>query len=1005
MNLRNFIIALLFVPLFVCGQYRFDRLTIDDGLTENSITDMYQDKEGYIWFSTQDGVSQYDGYTFKNYNIANDTKTSLSDNYLWNFAEDNLGFIWVCSRDGLNRIDKRTGACIQFFRDTNSTAIVHNQVSDVAVFNDTVYAAIYGKVYIIPVKNNYAHKKNQLKKIIDPQKNTTNVHAFYVNHQHSNIYFIEENTLFNYTANKKIMLPEFLSGAGESFIKVTESKETICVTDGIRLFLYNTESKEVDSLSYDFKGAYIYDILPINNTELWVATNAGIFVFKNNQQVGHIMENTNDNGLTSNFTTSLLKDNTGKIWVGTSGNGVCIYNSRTTRFKPLSKEIFGRDYIIRSVIQDKNNRLIVCAGNKIFALKTNNASLTKTTFAKDAIKSIDEIIIKGYEHITPTKVDLGFNGDVLVGTKGNDVLILDNDLKLKQIITLNSEHQPSNVVSDFLITSSHEIWITTYYGVYVLNEQYRLIHSFVPDEKGLNTNYFLSVYEDATHQVWLGSNKGIYKYLKTTDTFKNYPHLKNNMNHSPGFNFISGFTDFGDGFLWIATYGGGLSKMDKKNETFTHYTIENGLINNVCNGLLTDDHQNIWLNTNKGLVKFNPKTEKVINYTKADGLYFNEFNLNSLFKNKMDELMFGTPIGLVIFNPDDITTSTYDCPVLITSVDVNYKDATARMVNHTIDLYLNDKSITFHYAGLNFSNSPKIKYRYMLKGYNDTWIETNQRIANYTSLPDGDFTFLVNVTNEDGKWNTKPVAIRLIVHPPFYETWWFIIISCLLLLVIGILIIRYFAQRKIKKRLQELRIQQKIQQEKERISRDLHDNIGAQITYLISSIDQESYNVKQNQDIFEKLSDKARLMMTHLRQTIWVINKDAITLAEFVQKINDYSSNLLGIAGIEYNITLKGNENEAISPTLVSHIFRIVQEAQNNIIKHAKASMVVIDISIENRNLHIVISDNGIGIGNIQSYDDHFGLKNMKDRTMEINGQFKIMGNEQGTAISLVVPL
>jgi signal transduction histidine kinase/ligand-binding sensor domain-containing protein len=996
MKFKVFILFFL-IPLLYYGQHRFSHINIEDGLTENSVTDIFQDSEGFLWFATQDGISQYDGYNFKNYTVSNNETTSLSDNYLWGLTEDSLGFIWACSRNGLNRINKNTRSCTQFLTDTAGLNEV-NQITDVAYFQGSIFVNAGGIVYQIPVKSNYPNRINLFEEKDIIKSDTTVVYAIHINDDE--VYFLQEEGLFNYTKKQLTSIPNFNEGVSHNFLKTTQINNNIWLTNGQHLFTFNTKTKATTSFYYDFNGATIYDLLEAEN-ELWVATDKGVFIFNGSVLVEHLIK---DNGISSNYTSALGRDKTGKIWIGTSGNGLNIYNPKHNQFKFLSKELLGEDYIVRSAVQTKNNELIVCTSNKLLALELKTQSFTNRSFANNNVKSIHELKIRGISNIVPSKIIVGFNGDILIGTKGDDIIVLDENLQFKKRVILNKEQRITNVVSDIILTQKNEFWIATYYGVYVLDENYNLSESFLPNTNGLTTNYFLSVFEDTENQIWLGSNKGIYQYISKSKSFKNYPYQKNNLEKSPGFNFVCGFADFGDGYLWMATYGGGLSKMNKEKGTFNHFTTEEGLSNNVCNGLLSDQNNNIWINTNKGISKFNPKTEKFLNYTKSDGLHFNEFNLNSFYKNNSGEFFFGTPIGMVIFNPNDIKATDYYPPIIISAIDVNYKNENQRLLSNQIELYPEDKVITIHFAGLNFSDSPKIKYKYQLKGYDDDWVETNELKANYTSLPDGEFTFLVNVTNQDGVWNETPKEITVIVHPPIYKTWWFVTLSVFVILVLVILIIRYFAQRNIKKRLRELRVQQEIHQEKQRISRDLHDNIGAQITYLISSIDQEAYGAEKEQAVFDQLSDKARNVMTQLRQTIWLISKEAISLSDFAQKVRDYSTRILSAASINSSVQVSGEEFTILTPTIVSHLFRIIQEAQNNIIKHAKASEVKIEVGIQNNALTVTIQDDGIGIGQVEKLDDHFGLKNMKDRITEIQGSFRIENNN-GTRITIEVPL
>ena len=999
----------LLLILFFClssllsfSQHRFTYLNIEDGLTENSVTDIYNDQEGYIWISTQDGVSQYDGYEFRNFNISNNDSTSLSDNFLWGFEEDQYGFIWCCSRDGLNRIDKKTGQTVRFYLDNQSDGRVHNQVSEIAILDNTLYALIGSTVYTIPVQADYGAKDNQIKEKYGLPSLNGKIYAFYCDKETETLYILTSEGLYNSNTRQTITTLGFNGDLFQPFLGMDRIGEALWFTDNEKIFSLNLNNQTLAILPLDFDGAIIHEFLEINEA-VWVATNKGIFILKEGKITSRIQTDARvKDGLSSNLVTSLCSDQTGKIWVGTAGKGLCVFDPHTTRFKYISRETLGTDQVVRSVVQDQHGRLIV-SGSKLYVLHLSSPSFSNFTFASQAIDSIHELTIDGFEDAEVSSLGLGFDGQILVGLRGNQLLVLDAQLKMEKAVSLPTNSTPRNVISDIQLTENH-IWVATYHGVHVLDRNYQLVKSFMPDEKGLTTNYFLSVYQDVDQGIWLGSNQGMFNYVQEADSFRHYPYSKNQPEKSPGFYFISGFADFDRDHLWVATFGGGLSKLNKSTGTFEHFTTNDGLANNICNAIMTDAHQNIWLTTNKGISKFNTETEQFTNYSQADGLYFDEFNLGAAFQNRSGDMLCGTPSGIVVFHSSDIVTSDYEPNIVVSAIDINYKNESQRLIDDQIHLYPEDKAITFHFAGLNFSDSPKIRYRYKLMGYNDDWIETTNRMANYTSLPDGEFRFMVNVTNADGVWNQAPREVLVVVHPPFYKTWWFLTLAGLSLIAVSVLAIRLISQRKIRKHMREHRIKQEIQQEKQRISRDLHDNIGAQITYLISSIDQEAYAGNHNPGVLEKLSDNARNMMTQLRQTIWVINKEAISLEEFVQKSRDHTAKLFSAAGIGFTIDVEGDLACILPPAVVSNLFRVIQEAQNNVVKHAEATAVKMVFEVREGSLKLSIQDNGKGFEPQKDYIGHYGLKNMTDRIKEINGTLEIQKVE-GTLITIKIPV
>ena len=429
------------------------------------------------------------------------------------------------------------------------------------------------------------------------------------------------------------------------------------------------------------------------------------------------------------------------------------------------------------------------------------------------------------------------------------------------------------------------------------------------------------------------------------------------------------------------------------------------MVNSVLECIMHDGDNILGVSANKGLSIINISSGDIINFNKSDGLYFSEFMLNAFWKNAFGEMMFGTPAGLVVFNPNNVVDSKKEVPVVLTKLEINYLDNCARLKGDVLTIYPKDKTITVHFAGLHYSTSNRVRYRYKLDGYDADWVETNEVKATYTSLPEGHYTFYINATNSDGNWNKIPIAYQWVVQPPYFKTWWFVSLVVIITLALLVLIIRHFAQLKIKKRLRELKIKEEVHREKQRISRDLHDTVGAQITYLISSIDHESTGNEKMLQGYERLGEKARNIMTQLRNVLWVLDKEEVSFADFSRKVSDYALKVLAPTGIRCTLEIEDHEEVTLSPAVVSNLLRITQEALNNIVKHSKATLVLIRFGIKEEILEITIRDNGVGFDTMTERDDHFGIQNMLNRTNDIGGTCQIDASENGVEIQIRVDI
>lgn len=995
-------LLLIFVLVALGGQaqYRFNYLTTENGLVENSVNDIYQDQQGFMWFATQDCISMYDGYRFTNYTVSNNAAYSLSDNFLWGLAEDSLGNIWCCSRNGINCIDKKTGRVTWFFTSLKGT----NQITSLAVHKGSIFAIIQNEVFTIPIQKQYP-KQNNIIPISQKLTIPIQPYSMIIDSISGNLFFIGNSGIYNFS-KQSVISANIESKSAHFHLETANCFGSIWFTNGKQLYYLEDRNTKLVPFKFDFKDNFIFDFFSVGK-ELWVNTNNGIYIFINDNLQYHITKSPVSNtsvetlGLPSQSATGGFYDKSGKVWIGTAEQGIATYKPQKDQFKYLGIETFGDKNSVRGMVQDGEDRLFVY-GSKTYILELNSSSFCSHKFAQAAVKSKISLEFKNILSSEITTMGVGFNNDILLGTDKKGLFLLDKNFNIKKSILQANNKTGGLKIYNLLTRKDGEIWVSTNSGIYILDIQYVIKEHLPINTNGLNSSYFISIFEDKENTMWFGTNIGCFKYDENKGIFKNYPYLKGNLKKSPAFNFVSQFEDFGDGNLWMSTYGGGLSKMNKKTETFTHYSLERGLNNNVCNGMLSDSLGNLWISTNKGISKFDTKTEQFINYGKEDGLYFTDFALGATFKNKNGELLYGTPIGLVIVNPNQIKPSLYYPPLFIEDVNINYEKANNRIDNGVIQLYPKDQALTLRFVGLNYSNSPNIKYKYKLKGYNENWIVTSNQLATYTSLPAGTYFFQVNVTNTSGEWNKKFTTLKIIVHPPFYKTWWFICIVVLVLSTLLVLIIRFFSQRKLKRHLQEMRILNEVNNEKQRISRDLHDNLGAELTYISSIIDQKAYliNDPEKKADLELISNSSRHAMRQMRETIWAIQTDKITLENFAEKVLTTSKKYAEVANIQLKVNF-GGENYTLPPSKVIVLLRVCQESINNAVKYAKASKIVVDINAEENLFTISIKDNGLGF-DIEKVKMGYGLLNMQERAEEIESTLKII-SEIGKGTSIII--
>ena len=389
---------------------------------------------------------------------------------------------------------------------------------------------------------------------------------------------------------------------------------------------------------------------------------------------------------------------------------------------------------------------------------------------------------------------------------------------------------------------------------------------------------------------------------------------------------------------------------------------------------------------------------------KEDGLQENEFNTNAVFKSADGELFFGGVNGLSSFYPDRINTGDVQVKLFLTDIKVKEKDwypDTAFWNMHEIKLPYNQNALTISFNAWGNENAEQYNYQYKMDRQDGQWINAgNNRTARYVLNP-GKYKFLMYagaVFNE----NANPQQeIKIIISPAWWQTWWFrIFIGILVIGASGAGIVLY-NRRKLRKKLQEIKFQQQLQKERERISRDLHDNIGAYTSALIANADKLESTGNGNISETARVKENAKQILSSLRETIWVLNSKEISITDFSDGFKQYANKMLeNYPEMQIQFEEKIEKDKILSPAVALNLYRILQEALQNTLKYAKAKKI--DFSIySNAKINIRLKDDGAGFDPDEKGFGN-GINNMEYRASEAGFDFVIQsGSAKGTAIML----
>ena len=468
----------------------------------------------------------------------------------------------------------------------------------------------------------------------------------------------------------------------------------------------------------------------------------------------------------------------------------------------------------------------------------------------------------------------------------------------------------------------------------------------------------------------------------------------------------------GRGNIWIGTITG-IYVLDSNEKVIAHYDENNGLSNRFVYGILRDDDGNMWFSHNKGLSEYRVKTNSFRHYGKDDGLQSNEFNTGAYFKSADGELFFGGINGVNSFYPREIKENMNVPVVKITSIklfDIPMKTDSAYWCLHTLTLPYTDNSLSFEFAALEYTNSDKNRYAYMMEGVDRNWIAAGfKRFARYAALAPGRYVFKVKAANNDGVWQETPTSILINIVPPFWQRWWvrvmvvFLFIACLS----GVII--WIQRQRHKREIRALELRQKIQLERERISRDLHDTVGTQLSLISNNIEWVAHPLKtitetEKEEKLHFVNTTARDIIATLRETIWALNKQQIPVEEFSDKLKAFVQKQLAMyPEITLNFDEQIDVNLILGPSEALDLFRICQEAIANALKYARASILDIEIKSSKEGYEVSIIDNGKGF-DVRKIDPAIqnGIENMRFRAGDIGGVLEIY-SEPGKGTRIVI--
>jgi len=1036
---------------------RFRHFTTEDGLPQNTAYCLHQCSQGFLWIGSEEGLTRFDGYQFKVYKPQQMPQGYRGSNWVRRIVEDTGGNLWIGTQNGLYRFDPR----METFQGFHYPEILGRPEQDL-VINDL---ALDKKGGYLLARVRSLHTNGLLRIYLAdlsaqimhiPELN--NVGAFST----PGLIVIEGKAYFS--VGKKLLeiavqnlqlletyVPQTPKDINFSDLFALDDQTLWLYGNRMGILTFNLQQKTFDSLHTGcaaLDSSTITNMIPntLKAHSYWVSTlEKGLYrlTLQKDGSMEVVTYRHRDGGssLGNDFVLSLHQGRDGLLWAGTAVS-LDLFDPRQEVFKRIDSRSLPNmgNHTVFSITTDSLQNLWVGTDRGLYFVQkyAHAKGLPQNMPLSQLFRRAQKV--QGLEGASVRSLYLEHDGSLWAGCTSGRLVHLSAKGQVLNDYALRPDPM-GNGINSIIRINPQELMLAQDNKLAIFNSEtgrYRSLEEQLVVQMGseYQSNFFhpLNLFTDPEGFIWVATffsgpllywpEEGRFDTLRTQNA-QAVP-LPQRLTSV----FVQNDPEQ---TVWLSAFGNGIYRYKRKDRTLELFSEKDGLGNNSAYCALVDLEGQVWISTNNGICCFAPKTGQFKTYRNKDGLLTNEYNKIAFHLSEMGNLYFGSDKGLVAFDPKQLGVPSALPPVKFTDLQINYepvkpqpkqRNGLTQSISFTkqLNLYPGERVVTIGFSSLAFANPEGIGYAYKLEGFDEDWILTDaqHRRATYSSLPAGKYQFLVKTVREQGQ-QQQPVALELIVHPPFWQTPWFIVLTTALLLTALVSVVWQVSQVRLKRRIREMETQHKIQLERERIARDLHDNIGSKLAYIIYNLDQVTEELAKKRPILaaegskensqlQQLNEFARDTIAQLRHTIWAINKKNVRIEEFESRLQQFLWKHLGnqiAPEFTFDSQLAERSIE-LSPIQALNLFRMAQEAVSNILKHSEASYVWVELAIkEGLQLHLKVTDNGKGFEEAkQKGKEHYGLKNMGIRAAEIGAQLNIDGRPgKGASIHVKLPL
>lgn len=1006
------------------ANYLLDVKTSDDDLPDSSVTAIAQTPDGYLWIGTYNGLARFDGVRFVTFDPV--TTPALKNARITALFVDAWGTLWINTYDG-SMTSLRNGI---FTNEWHG-----GQVLGVYSKANRIFFTLSGHHSKIICREESGDKHGDWKDVTLAGGPTGNSFA---QDGTGTLWYTVNRTIYRIQGTNSEMLGPSsgwpgsrvnsmsVDSAGQLWIGTdngiarwsgdhfedqtpTNGAANVnvyavyCTTNGCWVFGDGQVRKcvdrrwvaEIDTKAWrDLVGTFKLELNAYEDRDggLWLAhLGSGLFHIRADGSTEHL---STENGLPSNLAACWFQDREGSIWVGLTRGGLVHLRKREFRGIGPSPGLTGQ--AISSICEDaQSNIWIGTFSSGLY--RCREESIERFDLPGGAYK---ECFFSIYPH----------GEDWLWLSAGReDLYAFENNQLVPSKIVVHG-------IKCMLTDKSDRTWLGKSMGLSCLTNGALRNYSTA---NGLVNIRALA--EDVAGDIWIGTSDGnLFRFHD--GEFAHYQTSDGQEKRA-----IWSLLPQNDGTLWIGTFRGGLLRF--KGGKFTRYTMHEGLPSDIIPQILDDRRGSLWIGSHKGIFSISKnsfgeldagriKSLPCVSYGLSDGLPTLECSGNyqpACWRDHEGRLWFATVKGPVSVSPRELSINHIAPPVVIEAVNVNGKAHELRS-DGSVTIPSGERQLEFQFTALSFVAPDKVVFRHKLEGFDEDWVNSgSKRFVQYGVLPPGKYRFRVIACNNDGVWNESGAAVALIMEPHLWQTWWFELMAAVVVLGAVFGTVRFVVTRKLHRKLEKLQQQQALQRERERIAKDIHDDLGAGLTsILLQSALAQRNRAGETPGHLERISATATDLVGAMDEIVWAIDPENDTLDAVVTYAGKFVQEFVTQAGLRCRLDLPAE----IPPVTISsqerhHLFLALKEVLNNAVKHAHATEIFFALKLQPSGFSFILKDNGCGFspdeprahsgegGRIAS---GYGLRNLADRLEKIGGRCDIRSEPgQGTEVELTV--